>query len=161
MIDYAISAIGRASAEEPVIKTAPAQEAREVSFETVGSRASSPWTTIDGSGNQISIIQEASPSDGQLKNVVPPWNDVAFRVVNRLDIIQRDWNRTERDGFSTDESWNPGSTLQESAAALRSGYQKMLKFTYHMMDSQFRLTVVSSIGTTFKNSISALYRQQG
>jgi hypothetical protein len=161
MPDYAISAVGRASGNERIADSVPSHEV--IRFEQIGDETGSPWDTINGSQNQIRIIQEPSSADAQPKTTLFPWNEFANHTVDRLDNFQRDWRSAKRDmfSFSPDKSWNQDMPLQEIIKASQSNQQKMLKLTYHILDSQVRMALLTSIGTTVKNSISTLFRQQG
>jgi hypothetical protein len=63
--------------------------------------------------------------------------------------------------FSLDASSQADITGENGLKAIRSTLKKILEAFYRMTDGQIRLTMVTSIATTAKNSISTLYRQQG
>lgn len=159
MPDYAINAIGHAAGEERLLGAGPSHEV--LRFEKIGSRQSNAWDPVKGSWDQVRIIQEPSSSDIQLKKEKTPWDDMSTHVLDRLDDVQRRWRHVMQSSFSLDASSQADISGEDGPKAIQATLKKIFEAFYRLTDGQVRLTLVTSIATTAKNSISTLYRQQG
>ena len=160
MVDYAISAVGRIPGDEKLLNTLAVNDVRP-SVEFGNSETTGPWDKIEDTQNRIKITQESEPAHGQSKAGKTPWTDFATRALDRLDDFQRDWHRAENELFSFDSSSNADISSEKGMNATRMIFRDLFKASYHMINSQIRMTLVSSIAGTLKSSITTLYRQQG
>lgn len=159
MPDYAISAVGRNPGNENLLSTEQSNEV--LKFDEIGSRQYDPWDVENDPWNKLRIIEEPSSSNAQLKSEKAPWDDIASQTMYGLDKIQYRWDNVMNSSSFLDVNSNTDPTSKEGLSALRSFLQGYVKLNYHLIDSQLRMTMVTSIASTAKTSINTLYRQQG
>lgn len=159
MPDYAISAVGRTSGDEHLLTSGSSNEV--LRFEEIGSRQNGTWDVADDPWNQFRIIEGPSSPDAQLKSEKAPWDDIATQAMERLDDIQYRWRNSMEPSSTLSAASSTDLTAKDSLSAFQSYLNGILKSYHHILDSQVRVTLVTSIATTAKTSIEILQRQQG
>ncbi len=158
MLDYAISAVGRNTGAKTLTSTRPGSEI--VRFEDIAPDQGNAWDGIGAPENQFRIIPEPSSVDKLSMTAMNPWDTVTSRVVEGLDHFQRGWRASMKAPAFPDKAFAPEGN-SDQASLLMSTFRSLEKFSFRMIGAQVRMTVVTSVASLLKNSVSMLYRQQG
>ena len=156
-IDYAISAVGQAGGNERLLDSGPSVQARN--FEDIIDGGSNPLASIDGSRDQIKVIEEPSPLDGDSLKTTNSWNEFSSRVTNGLNDVRDFWRDIMKERPAQYESSKEGD--DNSLVSMEKFLSRMRQSSFRTMMAQVGMTMATTFGSLFQKTISTLYRQQG